>query len=46
MGYHSMEVAKKIVEIYELPMTPEEYADLTHKLLREIMINAELLPGT
>lgn len=46
MGLQGIEVAKRIVDIYELPMTPEEYRDLSIKIGYELMANAEMLPGT
>ncbi|CAH1186435.1 unnamed protein product [Phyllotreta striolata] len=45
MGLHSMESAKKLVEIYNLPITPEEYYSLAQKQYLELMPSCDLMPG-
>lgn len=45
MGLHRNEVAKKIVEIYDLPITWEQYITESHELLCALMKDADLLPG-
>lgn len=45
MGLHGTEVAKFIVEYYELPYSPEEYIQLAIEQMKIVMPNAKLLPG-
>lgn len=45
MGGQSMEVASKIVNRYNLSLTPEEYNARQRKLAADLMPTAELLPG-
>ncbi|XP_037809414.1 probable pseudouridine-5'-phosphatase isoform X1 [Lucilia sericata] len=45
MGLRHMEMCQRIVEIYNLPLTPEEYSKLQREVNSQIMKNAELLPG-
>lgn len=45
MGLHGTEVAKFIVETYELPMTPEEYIEKAIVQIKLLMSSAKLLPG-
>ncbi|KAM7353155.1 pseudouridine 5'-phosphatase-like Gs1l isoform 2-T2 [Cochliomyia hominivorax] len=46
MGMKHMEMCKRIVEIYDLPLTPEEYSKLQKEVNSKIMKNAQLLPDT
>ncbi|XP_046812360.1 probable pseudouridine-5'-phosphatase isoform X2 [Lucilia cuprina] len=45
MGLRHMEMCERIVKIYNLPLTPEEYSKLQKEVNSQIMKNAELLPG-
>ncbi|XP_065357458.1 probable pseudouridine-5'-phosphatase isoform X1 [Calliphora vicina] len=45
MGLRHMEMCQRIVEIYELPLTAEEYSKLQREVNSKIMKNAPLLPG-
>lgn len=45
MGMQSHEMAEKLVAIYELPMTPEEYLALAKEQYDELMPTAALMPG-
>lgn len=45
MGLHGTEVAKALIEIYELPITPEEYIKLALEQMSIVMPNAQLIPG-
>lgn len=45
MGLRHIEMCKRIVEIYELPLTPEEYSKLQREKNSKIMLNAQLMPG-
>lgn len=46
MGLQGSESAKRIVEIYDLPITWEEYSERATKLYEVIMPRAALMPGT
>lgn len=46
MGKQSLEVAQRLVDIYKLPLAPEEYAALTrNEVHTNLMREAKLLPG-
>lgn len=45
MGLSHMEMCERIVEIYDLPITPEEYSKLQREINSKIMSSAQLLPG-
>lgn len=45
MGLQKEPVSRKIVEIYDLPLTWEEYADLASAQTEVLMKNCVLLPG-
>ena len=45
MGLRHIEMCKQIVEIYELPLTPEEFSKLQREKSSKIMLNAQLMPG-
>lgn len=45
MGLQKEDVSKKIVEIYDLPITWEEYADMAMERIESFMQNCSLLPG-
>lgn len=45
MGLQREEVSKKIVDIYEIPLTWEEYMDRQQAQIEVLMQNAQLLPG-
>lgn len=45
MGLQSLDVAERIVEKYNLPLTPEGYVTLQRTYANELMPVAELLPG-
>lgn len=45
MGLHGHEMAKKLVEIYELPLSPSEYYSLALKQYSALMPSCELMPG-
>lgn len=46
MGLQSQEVAKRIVEIYKLPIAPEDYTRMTRsEYSTALMAKARLLPG-
>lgn len=45
MGLQREEVAKRIVEIYELPITWEEYLEQSHAECIRLMKDSNLLPG-
>lgn len=46
MGKQSLEVAKRIVDVYKLPLTPVEYSALTrNEVHTNLMRDAKLLPG-
>lgn len=46
MGLQNREVSERIVAVYDLPMTPEEYSTLQRETVELTMANAELRPGT
>lgn len=45
MGMQSHEMAERLVSIYELPMTPDEYLALAKEQYDTLMPTAELMPG-
>lgn len=45
MGLQREEVSKKIVELYDLPMTWEEYGALVDVQIELLMKNCKLCPG-
>lgn len=45
MGLQREDVSKKIVEIYDLPITWEEYADLVLEQIQLLMLNCNVCPG-
>lgn len=45
MGLHGSEMAKRIVDIYELPLTPEEYYRQAMEQYKIIMPECQLMPG-
>lgn len=45
MGLTGAEAAEKIVELLNLPITPEEYLDLAQKQYAQIMPEAQLMSG-
>lgn len=45
MGLQKEPVARKIVEIYDLPITWEEYADLAQTQIDTLMKDSRLMPG-
>lgn len=45
MGLQKEAVSRKIVEIYDLPLTWEEYADLAQAQIEVLMKNCRLMPG-
>lgn len=45
MGLQKEAVSKKIVEIYDLPLSWEEYADLAQAQIEVLMKNCHLMPG-
>lgn len=45
MGLQKEAVSKKIVEIYDLPLTWQEYADLAQAQIEDLMKNCCLMPG-
>lgn len=45
MGLQREEVAKRITEIYNLPITWQEYLEQSHAECVRLMINSPLLPG-
>ncbi|KAG4065290.1 hypothetical protein HA402_012732 [Bradysia odoriphaga] len=45
MGCQSLELARRIIEIFQLNVTPEEYHEKHVQLGQKIMPTAELLPG-
>jgi pseudouridine 5'-phosphatase len=46
MGLQKEAVSKKIIEIFDLPLTWEEYADLAQAQIEVLMKNCRLMPGT
>lgn len=45
MGMVHMDMCRKIVDVYKLPITPEEYSKLQKQINSEIMTNAQFMPG-
>lgn len=45
MGLQREDVSKRIVEIYDLPITWEEYADMIQEQIEDLMTNCKLCPG-
>lgn len=45
MGLQKEAVSKKVVEIYDLPLTWEEYAELAQEQVENLMRNCHLMPG-
>lgn len=45
MGLQKEAVSKKIVEIYDLPLTWQEYAELAQVQIELLMKNCRLMPG-
>lgn len=45
MGLQKEDVSRKIVELYDLPLTWEEYADLAQIEIENLMKNCHLMPG-
>ncbi|CRL06017.1 CLUMA_CG018983, isoform A [Clunio marinus] len=46
MGLQKEDVSKKIVEIFDLPITWEEYAELAQAQIEDLMKNCRLMPDT
>lgn len=45
MGLTGVEVAKKLIELLDLPLTWEEYFRLAHEQYKTLMPSAQLMPG-
>lgn len=45
MGLQKEAVSRKIVELYDLPLTWEEYADLAQLEIEKLMRDCHLMPG-
>lgn len=45
MGVRHIEMCERLVKIYDLPVTPEEYSKMQKEVNSEIMKHAHLLPG-
>lgn len=45
MGLQREDVSKRIVEIYDLPITWEEYADLVLEQIQLLMLNCNVCQG-
>lgn len=45
MGLQKEAVSKRIVEIYDVPLTWQEYADLAQAQIEVLMKNCLLMPG-
>nr|CAI5839254.1 unnamed protein product [Callosobruchus analis] len=45
MGFSGLDMAKRVVKIYQLPLTPEEYYEEVKKEYQTEMPNCQLLPG-
>lgn len=45
MGLQKEAVSREIVEIYDLPLTWQEYADLAQAQIEMLMKNCHLMPG-
>ncbi|XP_059622015.1 probable pseudouridine-5'-phosphatase isoform X1 [Phlebotomus argentipes] len=45
MGLQREEVAERLVEFYNLPLTPQEYIDLSQEKIRVVMANCNKMPG-
>jgi pseudouridine-5'-monophosphatase len=45
MGLQREEVSKRIVELYDLPMTWEEYMELAQEQIEILMRDCKLCPG-
>uniref|UniRef100_A0A1L8DCT0 pseudouridine 5'-phosphatase n=1 Tax=Nyssomyia neivai TaxID=330878 RepID=A0A1L8DCT0_9DIPT len=45
MGLQREEVAERLVELYNLPLTPQEYIDLTQEHIRILMGDCKKMPG-
>ncbi|XP_055715972.1 probable pseudouridine-5'-phosphatase isoform X1 [Phlebotomus papatasi] len=45
MGLQREEVANRLVKLYNLPLTPEEYMDLTLEHIRLLMADCQKMPG-
>jgi hypothetical protein len=45
MGLQREKVAEIIVEIYDLPITPEKYAELALEQIELLMGDCHLMPG-
>jgi len=45
MGLQREDVATRIVAIYELPISVQEYMDRTQELIEELMRNCRVMPG-
>lgn len=46
MGLQKEAVSRKIVELYDIPLTWEEYAELAQVQIEKLMRNCHLMPGT
>lgn len=45
MGLQKEDVSRRIVELYDLPLTWEEYADLAQVQIEKLMKNCKLMEG-
>nr|CAH7731744.1 unnamed protein product [Callosobruchus chinensis] len=45
MGFSGPDMAKRIVKIYQLPLTPEEYYEEVKREYQTVMPDCQLLPG-
>lgn len=45
MGLQKEAVSRKIVELYDVPLTWQEYAELAQAQMEVIMKNCHLMPG-
>lgn len=45
MGFQKEDLAKKIVEIFDLPMTWQEFDEIAHRELNKSFRNCNLMPG-
>uniref|UniRef100_A0A1I8Q822 Pseudouridine-5'-phosphatase n=1 Tax=Stomoxys calcitrans TaxID=35570 RepID=A0A1I8Q822_STOCA len=45
MGVVHMDMCRKLVDIYKLPISPDEYSKLQKEINSQLMIDAQLMPG-
>lgn len=45
MGFQKEDLARKVVEIFDLPMTWKKYDEMAHAELNKMFVHCNLMPG-